>query len=323
MVSGYNPLVVEVCRVLNMHGGELSVADLAQTLGHPADELRRQVSAYANVDTDPAIDLEMGRVFLYIEPVDAESDHPEPSDDDRVCLDDAAEDMLGVEQFDAAVLGPLYQAAEDLLTEEPWNEDLENAVVLLRHRFLPGVRRRRIVGAGRVADLRQAIDNRRRVRIVYSRAWEPGVTDRVIEPYTLTYTGRGAEVDAGPLDAEGAIRTFLVPRIRHLELLDESFDPPEDALARCVAAREMTPVTGYVPHDRRWVLDKWCERVDVGLSDHKGFTFTAHVLPPVTWRCALMQIIAGRALDLDDVAHEDEAKVLAQRLWTHHRLDEE
>lgn len=320
-MNAYEPLLLEVCRVLDQHGGRLSISDLARALGQAPDEVRRQVSAYANVDTDPAIDLEWGSVFLSIEPWDAYSDDPQPSDDDRVCLDAAAEDVLGVEQFDAAVLGPLYQAAENLLAEEPWNDDLADAVALLRQRFLPGVRRRRPVGAKWLAELRQAIDTRRRVRIVYSRAWEPGVTDRVIEPYDLTYTARGAEVDAGPLDQHGNIRTFLVPRVRRLELLDASFVRPDDALARCVAARALTPVTGYVTHEVRWVLDKWSERVDVGPSDERGFMFTAHVLPPVGWRCALMQITAGRALDFDDAVYEQEAQVLAERLWTHHCLD--
>ena len=321
-MSRYEPLVLEVCQLLDQQDGRLSIADLARALGQPTDEIRRQVSAYANVDTDPALDLMLGSVFLSIEPFDVESDDPAPSDDDMVCLDAAAEDVLGVEQFDATVLGPLYQAAEDLLTEEPENDDLEDAVVLLRQRFLPGVRRRRVVNARWVAELRRAIDARLRVRIVYSRAWEPGVTERVIEPYDLTYTARGAEVDAGPLDDAGAVRTFLVPRIRSLETLDESFDLPDDALARCVAARALTPVTGYVRHDPRWVLDKSCERVDVGPSDHKGFLFTAHVLPPVMWRCALMQIMAGRDLDFDDARYEEQAGVLARRLWAHHRLDD-
>ena len=321
-MTAYAPLVLEVCRLLDQQGGELSIGELARALAQAPDEVRRQVSAYADVDLDPAIDLAWGSVFLSIEPFDAESDDPQPSDDDRVCLDAASEDVLGVEQFDATVLGPLYQAAEDLLFEEPGNEDLEDAVVLLRQRFLSGVRRRRLAGARWVAELRQAIDGRRRVRITYSRAWEPGVTERVIEPYDLTYTSRGAEVDAGPLDDSGAIRTFLVPRIRRLEVLEDQFDPPDDALALCVAARELTPVEGYVRHDRRWVLDKSCERVDVGPTDEGGFIFTAHVLPPVNWRCALMQITAGRAIDFNDASYEQEARVLARRLWAHHRLDD-
>jgi hypothetical protein len=68
------------------------------------------------------------------------------------------------------------------------------------------------------------------------------------------FTARGAGVDAGPLDDSGSIRTFLVAKIRRLEVLDEVFERPEDALLRCLAARALTPVTGYVTHERRCEL---------------------------------------------------------------------
>ena len=70
------------------------------------------------------------------------------------------------------------------------------------------------------------------------------MTERVIDPYELNYSARGAEVDAGPLDEDGRIRTFLVSRIRDIDVLDETFQRPGDALALCAAAREPTPVIG-------------------------------------------------------------------------------
>ena len=76
-------------------------------------------------------------------------------------------EILGIEQFDATVLGPLYQAAEQLLAEEPDNDVLADAVEVLRRRFLPGVLRPRHHRSRYAAALRRAIDERRRVRIVY------------------------------------------------------------------------------------------------------------------------------------------------------------
>jgi proteasome accessory factor C len=319
-VSGYRPLLPEVCGLLANHDGRLTFGQLAGALGVPADEVRRQVQAYADLDREEALELAVGRRDLVVEPADASDPDPQPSDDDVVELVVPAEDILGIELFDATVLGPLYQAADQMLAEEPGNGALSDAVELLRSRFLPGVRRLRHYRSRYAAGLRRAIEERRRVRIVYSRAWNPGVTDRVIEPYELNYSARGAEVDAGPLDDNGQIRTFLVNRIRELEVLDETFERPADALALTIAAREPTPVTGYVEHRSRWAVELWSERLDVGRTDQTGLTFTAHLLPPVEWRCALMRIAAGAGLDLDDEDLHDEGAVLAARLLDHHGL---
>ena len=55
-------------------------------------------------------------------------------------------------------------------------------------------------------------------------------------------------------------------------------------------------------------------------SDEAGLMFTAHLLPPVEWRCALMRIAAGPALDLNDKDLDREAALLAAQLLDHHGL---
>lgn len=319
-MSTYRPLVQEVCALLEQQNGRLTIGQIAAALAQPADEVRRQVQAYADLDREEALDLALGRQELVVEPANLDADDPDPSDEDVVELLVPAEDILGVEQFDATVLGPLYQAAEQLLAEEPDNDVLADAVDLLRTRFLPGVLRPRHYRSRWAATLRRAIEERRRVRIVYSRAWNPGVTERVIEPYELNYSARGAEVDAGPLDEGGQIRTFLVNRIREMDLLEQTFVRPDNALALTVAARGLTPVTGYVEHRARWAVELWSERLEVGDSDESGLSFTAHLLPPVEWRCALMRVAAGSSLDLDDEELETEGSLLAVRLLEHHDL---
>ena len=150
--------------------------------------------------------------------------------------------------------------------------------------------------------------------------WNPGVTERIIEPYEIVHTSRGAEVDAGPIDDAGQIRTFLVSRIRAMEVLDEGFDRPEGATDLSIAQRELTRITGFVPTSGRWVLDKWAERVEVVSEDATGLEFSAHVLPPVAWRCALMMLMAGPEAWVDDPDLDAEKRVLADRLLAHHRL---
>jgi proteasome accessory factor C len=321
-MSHYSPIIPQVCNVLEQHGDRLSLADLARAVGTSPSEVRRQVEAYADLEPERADDQYAGDFYhLVIDPADQVSDDPEPSDDDWVVLNVTSERVVGVEQFDAAVLAPLYQAAERLLLEEPDNEDLQEAVATLRQRFLPGILRPRHFRGPWVGELGRAIQEQRRVRIVYSRIWNPGVTERVIDPYALVHTSRGAEVDAGPVDSDGQIRTFLVSRIRELEVLDESFDRPEDAADLSIAQRALTRITGFVPPSGRWVLDKWAERVEVDSEDATGLQFTAHVLPPVEWRCALMMLMAGPEAWIDQPDLDAEKGVLAERLLAHHRLN--
>jgi hypothetical protein len=79
-------------------------------------------------------------------------------------------------------------------------------------------------------------------------------------------------------------------------------------------------VEGYVEHRSRWAVESWSERLDVGRADEIALTFTAHLLPPVEWRCALVRIAAGGGLDLNDKDLHDEGAVLAARLLEHHGL---
>lgn len=320
-MAEYSSLMLEVCQLLGQHGWQMTIRELANALDADADEVRRQVTAYADLDSAATLDAYMAdRTYLLIDPADPYEEDPPPSDDDTVTLNASPTEILGIEQFDATVLGPLYQAAEQLLLQEPGNETLQDAAAILRHRFLPGVRRPRHFNAPKVAELNGAIEERRRVRIVYSRAWNPGVTERIIEPYALNHSSRGAEVDAGPLDEDGRIRTFLVNRVREIEVLDETFERPEDAAQRCLDARELTAITGYVPHSGRWAVDKWAERVEVGSRDAGGLMFIAHVLPPVEWRCALILLMAGPEAYLEDAELDQQKVDLAQRLLAHHGL---
>ncbi len=320
-MTGYSPLMVDVCRLLEQHSGRLTLAHLAAALNTDADEIRRHVQAYADLDSTSTLDAYLvDTAYLLVDPADPADEDAPPSDQDWVVLQAGSAHILGIEQFDATVLGPLYQAAERLLLEEPGNEDLQDAAAILQQRFLPGVRRPRHFKARLVADLSRAIQLCRRVRIVYSRAWNPGVTERIIEPYELNHSSRGAEVDAGPLDDNGDIRTFLVNRIREMEVLDDAFERPADASALSIAARELSPITGYVPHSGRWAVEKWSERFEVTKQDVDGLMFTAQVLPPVGWRCALMILMAGPEAMVNEEDFSREAQALAERLLAHHGL---
>ena len=80
-----------------------------------------------------------------------------------------------------------------------------------------------------------------RMRITYSNTWIPKVDTRTIEPYRVMSTSRGYEVDAGPLDATGAPRTFLITQVRDWEVLPDTFTPPPGVTAALDANRDRWP----------------------------------------------------------------------------------
>lgn len=310
--SAYIPEIVELIR----REGSLTVAEVARILGIDADEVRRQVNAYA-VEAESESLRPMLPVAVYIEPV---RDHDAASDDDLVAIQgDPHRDLLGIDRFDASVYGPLYEAAVDLAIREPHNEALHSANRKLLELFLDGVRPAEAFRATIVADAQRAVSLRRKVRITYSRAWEPGVVERVVEPYRVTRTGRGYEIDAGPL-IDGRLRTYLVSRIRSFEELPEEFAMPAGVEDLIASDRTTSPVTGYVTHTAMWAVRKWSESYELGDSDDDGAQFVAHLLPPVSWRAALMKIDAGDDLDLDQLTHDEEAARIARRLLAHHDL---
>ena len=161
------------------------------------------------------------------------------------------------------------------------------------------------------------------MRIVYSRLWEPGVSERVIEPYLLVNTSRGYEVDAGPIDDSGSPRTFIISRFNEYEILEDGFDRPPNAAELSESTRKTVAVSGFAPHRSRWAINKYAERVDwVDDSEDDDVVFVAHVLPPVTERVALMALAAGPELALDDDRYDQARTELARRLWDQHRLGE-
>jgi predicted DNA-binding transcriptional regulator YafY len=228
---------------------------------------------------------------------------------------------LGLEYFTADVLGPLYRAASDLSALEPDNQVLADAVARLRSTFLAGIDGGPDHGGPVAAQLRAAATARRRVRIEYWRAWRPGVTTRVIEPYRVVSTRRGFEVDAGPLDDAGDIRTFLVRGIRDAETLDDTFERPDDVETRIEASRRLTEVRLVVPRDQAWVVSRFAERSTVARADD-DLEVVAHVLPPVAERVGLMMTIAGPDAFVVAPAHLQVAAAdTARRLLAQHGLD--
>lgn len=312
-------IVQAAVHVLAQHG-RVPLRELARLVGRPPNEVRAQIEAFNDVEREGS---PLEPLFL-LTPAGGWPDSgpdPEPSDDDVVSFSPRMSGGdLGLAHTDAATLGPLLAAAEELRCLEPGNLVLASAVEVLRSSLLRSVTGRAASRARWAALLQAAADQCRAVRITYSSAWAPRVRRRTIHPYRVVSTTRGYEVDAGPLDELGRPRTYLLARIRDYAVLDERFEVPEDLEAALATNRRLTPVRGVAPHARMWAIRHWSERIDQGDADAEDVSFTAWVLPPVPERVALMSLVAGPGVDLDDQELDRAVRTRAHEMLVHHGL---
>jgi len=306
--------------LLLLHPDGLTIEQLSGETGLPAATLRADLVVFMNRDLPVGHDLAVTE-GIGIEFFTDSGEETVSTNAARVRLTSAAPlTELGLEYFGADVLGPLYRAATELMAMEPDNDVLADAVSRLTETLLAGIDAAAPDGGDLAATLRQAAVGRRQVRVDYWRAWRPGVSTRVIEPYRVVSTRRGFEVDAGPLDPNGDIRTFLISGIRTMDVLEETFERPVDVDARIERSRRLTPVRVVVPRDLLWVVSRFAERTTVLRADD-DMEVEAQVLPPVADRVGLMMTIAGPdAFVVSPTELADAGARTARRLLAHHGL---
>ncbi|MFN8125261.1 MAG: WYL domain-containing protein [Candidatus Nanopelagicales bacterium] len=136
-------------------------------------------------------------------------------------------DPFGV-RLEVPQIVQLVVYAEQLLDQEPDNEELRSAIDKLRLTWLPAmsVAARTFPTSPILPLIRRAIVEHRRLQFTYTREWTPGTSTRVVDPYQLRQTPLGYEMDAGPVGADGHIRTFLVGNMSDPEVLDDTFPEP-------------------------------------------------------------------------------------------------
>ncbi|WP_139978298.1 WYL domain-containing protein [Nocardioides litoris] len=297
----------EVLRVLAGYPDGLTLAALGAEVGVPAATLREDLTAY--LDTEAwgwSLDVFRPPTVEFVAPDDGPDgpDGPDevPADDPdgtrtvvRVVNDGAA--GLGVEHVDSGDLAVVYTAGLALLDVDSDDTDLADALVVVAETMLGGAGgtttptpdpRHRYVG-----PLQRAVAERRRVRIVYSRTWHEGVTERVVEPLRLVQTQRGWEVDAGPPDADGRLRTYLLSHVRSAEVLEDTFEAPDRLADRLERQRATTRVRLQLPQGARWVADVYAERVAVVEEDEAAVVLDLDLLEPVERRVGLVLLVAG------------------------------
>ena len=314
--------VAELPRLLDAlqyHPEGLRIDDLAAQVKRTPEQVREVLLTYYTTDfATYAVDL-MWRPAA-IEFIGSSEDE-DPADAAAVRLVDAQPGReLGVAYVPVTDLARQYRIARDRLTLEPDNEILQSAADKLRRGLLPGIMDTQPAPWQPPAELERARAEQRKVAITYARAWHPGVVQRTVEPYRLLRTRRGWELDAGPVQENGKIRTFLVSRVQTWDLLDESFELPADLDDLLRGQRAPMAVEVEVRHEGRWAVEKQAESVEVISEDETCVRLRAHLLMPVDQRVGLMMIDAGPgARVIGPEAHRVAGRVLARRLLGHHR----
>lgn len=307
------------------------LARLAADLGVPVAELREDLLAFYAADAaevDWLMGLARPEVLEFLGPDGSEED-PNSAEIVRIV---AERPDLGVEYVDAGELGLVYTAALALLEVEPHNTDLAEAVDVLAETMFgesvfgesgPGAAAHGEAaggGAEMLARMREAVEQRRAVRIVYSRSWAHGVTERVVHPYRLVQTRRGWEVDAGPPDDLGRLRTYLVSNLREAEVVDGEVVAWPDDLERLLAEqRATTRVRLLLPQSARWAPDFYAEHVAFVEDDEESVVVDVDLLPPVERRVGMLLLAAGpEAMVLEPAELHAADVVLAAELFWHH-----
>ena len=123
-------------------------------------------------------------------------------------------------------------------------------------------------GAERIAQLQQAVQRRRALRLTYYTATRDELTERVVDPMRVLLVGGHAYLEAWCRRAE-AVRMFRADRIDECTELDEPANPPPDARPAEVRDNSVfTPspdlplVTLRVGRWARWITEYYpCEQV--------------------------------------------------------------
>jgi predicted DNA-binding transcriptional regulator YafY len=278
--------------ILELHPAGLPLAQLASELDTTTESLRQTLLAYYVADVAEQADFQLPVIEFVGRDGD---DDPALAGIVRVVSPDP-ERELGVEHLTAEQLGALHAAGSDLLALEPENDILRSALEAFETGLWP-VATSDGAGSGAeiAAKLNHAAHEHQRVRIVYARTWQPGTSERVIEPYRVLRTRRGWEVDAGPVDDAGRIRTFLVSGIRETSVVEETFERPGNVDELIAIQRASVDVELVVPQTGRWAVERFAETVTLLQDDEESVKVRAAFLPPVEQRVGLILISCGPA----------------------------
>lgn len=310
----------EVLTVLASYREGLPLGTLAERFETDAETLRQDLVTYEGLESwGWSFDIFRRPAIEFVQPDDGPPDEAPDRTVVRVVPD--ASVSLGVDHLSAGDLAVLYTAGVALLDVHPEDTALASALAVIAETMYGEPAATLTAGGWNrfLRTLQDGREERRRVRIVYSRAWSEGVSERVIEPLRLVQTHRGWEVDAGPVGPEGNLRTYLLSNIRSAEPTEESFTAPaglDDLLAR---QRRTTTVRMELAQDARWAAEMYAEHVSVVEEDEEAFTADLELLPPAGERVGLIMLASGPSTRLlSPGSLLPEAVAVFEELLRHH-----
>lgn len=310
----------EILALLSAYPEGLPLRVLAARFDTDEATLREDLTTYLDLESwGWSFDLFRRSVVEFVQPDDEDLSDPRGSTVVRVVDDSPA--GLGVEHLSAGDLAVIYTAGTALLDVSPDDTDLAEALAVLADTMYgePASQPRPGGWNNHLGPLRTARDEGRRVRVVYSRAWREGVTERVIEPLRLVQTKRGWEVDAGPVGPEGNLRTYILSNVRDLEVLDETFEEPAGVERLLERQRATTTARVELAQDARWAADMYAEQVTVVSEDESVLTADLELLPPAGERVGLVMLASGPSTRLiSPRALLPDAVGVINRLAEHH-----
>jgi proteasome accessory factor C len=286
----------EVLNLLAAYPGGLPLRDLAAQFDVEVETLRQDLVTYLELESwGWSFDIFRRPAIEFVQPEPGYGTDGSGGTLVRIVSDGSP--GLGVEHLSAGDLAVLYTAGAALLDVEPDDSDLAEALGVIAETMYGEPSSVPRVGDWNrfLRELQDAHVQRRKVGIVYSRAWRQGVTERVIEPLRLVQTRRGWEVDAGPIGSEGNLRTFILANIRSADVLDETFEPPVGVDSLLERQRKTTTVRLELSQDGRWAARQYAERVTVIEEDEASVTVDLELLPPVGERVGLIMLASGTA----------------------------
>ena len=315
--------ILEALRILADHEDGLPLSQLADELGVEPNKLREELLAYYTAE--PAAGIGIGQRLPGIDWLTAGGEEEDPNTAEIVVLTDLqAFDGMGAVRYSPAELAAVWRTGRLLAQYEPENTVLATALDRLAKEWLDGASPEADPGSEHLQDLRKAIAKRQQVQITYSRQWRPGVVTRVVDPYRLTSTARGWELDAGPLDSDGAPRIYLLSNIRELQRRKTTFEVPDGIDDVISDHRSVAEVTVVLPQQTAWSAQRLADRVDRVRGDDDMVTMKLYLSPPVVRRLAMVLAPAMGDGWIDGPGRDERTEQvhsLARRLLAHHDLE--
>lgn len=289
-------LLPQLLQILWYHPQGMRFSDLAHEAGRSEAEVRETLRAYHLTDLAHYLPNLVARPDVLQFLAEDPEDDGDASTATMVRLgvsDPGAE--LGVARVKLADLARLYRVASDVLAVSPDDQVLASAVRKLHDNVLPRIRLVDAEPWSQIDELRTAMLQCRKIKITYARAWTPVIEDGVVEPYGVLRTHRGWELDAAPGDELSPLRTFLLSNVRSLSVLSERFERPSDVTSMITKHRTVQIVIMDVPHDARWAVDKYAERVELVVDRPELARLKVAILQPYRLRVGLMLVAGGRS----------------------------